>query len=529
MQTLEVVQGSPEWLAIRKQYLCASDAAAMLGLSAYKSRTQLLHELHTGIIPEVDADMQRRFNAGHESEALARPIVEAELDVDLYPVTGANEVEGLRLLASFDGVTMDGTLAWENKLFNQKLCSVMVNDGDLPDTHWPQIEHQLLVLGEGKVHFTVSDGTRENTIGIMYESRPERRERLIAGWQQFQKDLASYRPEAKEIKLEADAIMGLPALSIQVKGEVSLIGNLPQFREKADGYLTEIKTEGFETDDDFVNAEANAKFCRTVETNIDLQRNAVVAQMTSVDEVMRTLAFYQEQFRTAAITIEKAVKNEKETRKLAIITAARDAFTAHIQALDAEISPIRLVYDPPNFAEAAKGLKKLDTIKDAVNTELANAKIKADGIAKDVRGKLAWCKEHAAGMSFLFSDLQQIIYKDIDDFNLLIATRIEQHKKSEVERFEAERERIAAEERAKLEAEAKEKESTQQVSTVEIEVPQPATAPAVVDTKQAIIDHQDEISAFMASRDFGKEANKVRAIVVEFVKFQASRKLKIAA
>ena len=31
-----------------------------------------------------------------------------------------------------------------------------------------------------------------------------------------------------------------------------------------------------------------------------------------------------------------------------------------------------------------------------------------------------------------------------------------------------------------------------------------------------------QISAFLASRDFGKEAGKVRAILVEFVKFSAS-------
>ena len=36
-----------------------------------------------------------------------------------------------------------------------------------------------------------------------------------------------------------------------------------------------------------------------------------------------------------------------------------------------------------------------------------------------------------------------------------------------------------------------------------------------------VIQHQAEIRAFMESRDFGKDANKIRAILIEFVKFQA--------
>ena len=42
----------------------------------------------------------------------------------------------------------------------------------------------------------------------------------------------------------------------------------------------------------------------------------------------------------------------------------------------------------------------------------------------------------------------------------------------------------------------------------------------------AVIEHQAEISAFIASRDFSKDAGIVRAILVEFVKFQAARKVK---
>ena len=44
-RVLDVVQGTPEWLAARARHFCASEAAAMLGLSSHRSRQALLREL----------------------------------------------------------------------------------------------------------------------------------------------------------------------------------------------------------------------------------------------------------------------------------------------------------------------------------------------------------------------------------------------------------------------------------------------------------------------------------------------------
>jgi hypothetical protein len=47
--------------------------------------------------------------------------------------------------------------------------------------------------------------------------------------------------------------------------------------------------------------------------------------------------------------------------------------------------------------------------------------------------------------------------------------------------------------------------------------------------RAAVVEHQDEIGAFMNSREFGKDANRIRAVLVEFVKFQTARTLSNAA
>src|ERR1700684_958175 len=87
MQTHDLQQNTPAWHQFRATHFGASDAAAMLGLSKYKTRSQLLHEKHTRIVPDVDAATQARFDKGHETEALARPIIEARIGEALSPVT----------------------------------------------------------------------------------------------------------------------------------------------------------------------------------------------------------------------------------------------------------------------------------------------------------------------------------------------------------------------------------------------------------------------------------------------------------
>ncbi|OZS41267.1 YqaJ viral recombinase family protein, partial [Photobacterium sanguinicancri] len=70
----KLVQGTDAWLQHRTNSRNASDASAMMGCSPYKTRSQLLDERATGIVPDVDAATQARFDRGHAIEEMARPI-----------------------------------------------------------------------------------------------------------------------------------------------------------------------------------------------------------------------------------------------------------------------------------------------------------------------------------------------------------------------------------------------------------------------------------------------------------------------
>jgi hypothetical protein len=102
-------------------------------------------------------------------------------------------------------------------------------------------------------------------------------------------------------------------------------------------------------------------------------------------------------------------------------------------------------------------------------------------LTKDVRAKLAWCKENAAGHSALFPDLQQIITKPMEDFALTITSRIEKAKADEAAKLEAERARIRAEEEEKAVAKVKaeQDEADRQQAKAKADAPEEPVAPTL--------------------------------------------------
>lgn len=515
MKVHDLIQGSPEWLEHRRTHKNASEAAAMLGLDPKTSRTELLHIYATGTEKEFSDYVQKRIlDKGHQVEAMARPHIEALIIEELYPVTGS---EG-EYSASFDGLTMAEHIGFEHKQWNEELAA-KVAAGIVPDTHMPQLQQQLLVSGAEKIIFTVSDGTPENMVHT--EVLPDQAwfERIIAGWAQFEKDLAAYVPAEVVVKPVAETMIDLPALTIQSSGSITIKSNLDVFGEKLTKFVSDLNIKP-ETDQDFANAEAAVKVLERAQEALEAAEANALAQASDVDEMRRTVAAYAKTARDTRLMLEKVIKAEKENRKNTIITAAREEFSKHLHTLEAEIVPMRMNVAMPDFVSATKGLKTITSITDKSSVVLANGKIAADAQAKDIRDKLAWCKTNAEGYGFLFNDLQQIIFKPIEDFQLLVNSRIETHKKSEAEREQKIREEA---ERHAIE-QANKKNSTlndDEISPFSNGLTTFNSAQSSEIKRVVIVDHQDEIASFLASRHF-KDESRVRAILVEFVAYQAT-------
>jgi len=480
VKTHNLIQGSPEWLAYRTQHFNASDAPAMMGCSPYKTRAQLLRELHTGVVGDVDAGTQKRFDNGHRVEALARPLAEEFIGAELYPVTGSLG----KLSASFDGLTMDETTVYEHKALNADLRAAMQNEDNantLPLHYRVQLEQQLYVSGADRALFMSSawdaDGGLIEERHCWYSSDKELRAQIIAGWSQFAADLAAYvKPEDHEPAPVGKSPETLPALRIEVTGQVTA-SNLAEFKETALSAIRSVN-RNLTTDADFADAEKAVKWCADVETRIKAAKEHALSQTASIDALFKTLDDIADESKRVRLDLGKVVDRRKVEVKEHAVAAARKALDLHISVVNSEIAPMRLQPVAVDFAGAIKGLRSISSMQDALDTALAAAKITADTQGRAIRANVAAFKHTATGFEFLFSDLGQIVHKAADDFTALLVNRITAHEQAEAAK-EAKRQ---ADEAARI-AQAEQRAREQAQAAL-----QAAAAPAPVQTQPAAVE-----------------------------------------
>jgi len=472
-------QGSPAWHAARSKHFCASEAAAALGLSKYSTRDELLRQKATGITEEVGAAKQRIFDAGHDAEALARPIAEGIAGTEFYPVVGTREVEGMALLASFDGIDVLDDLIWENKLLNQSLLQ-QVQAGDLEPHYWLQLEHQLLVSGASRALFTTSDGTPEGTHPLWYESKPERRAQLIAGWRQFAADLAAWVPPRPSPRpVVAKTVGSLPVVfDMRVEGKL-VACNLDQYKPAALAYIAAINTE-LATDQDFADADADAKFCRDSADKLELAIEQAMGHMGDINTALNTVRDIAAAFDAKGLALEKLVKAQKDSIKLSEVHRGQSELAEHIAQLNAAMPANYMPAVPADFANAVKNKRTVDSLRGAVNDELARAKIAASEIATRIHANLKTLD--ASGL--VVHDAAALVLKAPDDLAFLIAVR----KLDEETRLNAERERIRAEEAEKLQRQQDEAARKAAESAQNQAVAPAFIAPAAIKTDADVVD-----------------------------------------
>ena len=469
MITQNLIQGTEKWHAYRAAHDNASDAPAMMGESSYKTRDQLIAEAATGIVPDVDAATQRLFDSGHRFEDLARPRAEAIIGQDLYPCTGS--LEGSRLSASFDGLTMLEDLAFEHKRLNQRLRAAFADMETvapeyrerqsgrcLPLEYQIQMEQQCAVSGCEKVLFMAThwadDGTLLEQLQCWYFPNLELRARIVAGWEQFHKDVAAWVPPEAAIVVKPTAKLrdSLPVLVFDAKGEITA-SNVDEFKTEVLERINGVNLT-LETDQDFADGESDAKWLRGVSAGMKAAIQRVRTGMVSVNEVLTTLEQLDKMATDRASTVEKQVKSQKDGIKAAEANRGEKAFAEHMAGLNVRLGKPYMPKVPTDFQGAIKNKRTVESLRSAVNDELARAKIAANEIADRIQMNLTSLRELATAHAFLFADAPQLVMKANDDLLVLIKSRIGDHEAKEAARLEAERERIRQEEQAKAQREA---------------------------------------------------------------------------
>jgi predicted phage-related endonuclease len=438
-------QGTPAWHIFRAKHFGASDSPPMMNESPYKTRNELLFEKYSGLQKDVDDFTEQLFAKGHHFEGLSLTLAEQEIEDDkeihalnlsldlaeemigseLYPVVGSNGIYS----ASFDGLTMFEDTGYEHKMLNDAIRACKTA-ADLPLLYRIQCEHQLMVSAKterilfGATQWDENDQLVDKKF-LWYYHDSDLRQQIIDGWRQFKKDLDSYTYVEPKVEVIGRAPETLPALLIEVKGSV-VASNLIEFREQAFNVLRAIKTD-LQTDEDFANADKTVKWCKNVESRLEAAKEHALAQTQSIDEIFRTMDEIREEARQKRLTLDKIVARQKEHLRFKKCEETRVAFLKYVAELQNHIE-VKLDMALPIFANAIKGLKTLTSIQNALDAELAKAKIEADNLFNDMSEKLKVYKKEADQYSFLFPDLNHIIKKPMQDFVLTIQYRIGQSK-----------------------------------------------------------------------------------------------------
>lgn len=468
-EILTLAQGSAAWHQHRATALNASDAPAMLGISPYKSRAELVRERATGISPDVTPEQQRIFDRGHRIEALARLQAEAVIGEDLSPCVGTSG----KFSASFDGITFTGDTAWESKTMNAVLREAMpyaVCDDSygarLPEHYRAQMEHQAMVSGCERILFTAASlsdegGTLDDVRHCWYTPDPELRARLIAGWEQFEKDVAAYVPSEAAPPVQAAPVESLPAVVVQVQGALSVAGNLPAFGQALREFIARIPQRP-ENDQQFADAEAACKALKKAEDALAQAEDGALAQISDVELMRRTVGDLKDLARRTRLATEKLVVAEKESRREQLVRQTQASMIEHVMELNRMLQLYGAGHlpTPPAglFAPCIKGLKSLDSMRDKLTAELLARKTDAGLQATRLHANRASLRTPEGDWIFLFADFAQVGTKEAEDFAALAALRITQHQQREAAKLEAERQRIRAEEERKA-REAAEREA----------------------------------------------------------------------
>ncbi len=146
----EYIQGSAEWLALRKTKITATDASILMGASHWKTRTQLYHEkMGTAQPTYVNAAMQR----GLDLEPIARSLFNLMTGLDVQPRVIVSDWQ----MASLDGISDNGSDLVEIKCAGAADHALAVA-GKIPAHYYPQLQHQMMVADVRDMFYFSFDG-----------------------------------------------------------------------------------------------------------------------------------------------------------------------------------------------------------------------------------------------------------------------------------------------------------------------------------------------------------------------------------
>lgn len=198
MKILNLVQGSPEWLEMRRRYVTASEMASVLKIpGAYKSRQMLLkHKIHGE--PEQSAYTQNLFARGHMAEAGLTKDAEEMLGMPFQTLVAVDEERGI--LASIDNINLEYGVIVETKNCGTDKKLGPAREGIVWEPYRVQILTQMLVANV-RIGFMLMRDERNDELHLVPVNPDEvTTKRIIEETAKFREEMEATHVEPEKLK-----------------------------------------------------------------------------------------------------------------------------------------------------------------------------------------------------------------------------------------------------------------------------------------------------------------------------------------
>lgn len=149
-----LLENREEWLKLRKNYLGASDAPVVFGVSPWKTPFQLWQEKLGMRVDEAD---NAGTDYGRTNEEPARIAYEKYTGNLMLPQMVFHPTKKF-MMATLDGLSPNGDIAVEIKCPKES-DHELAKAGKVPEHYIPQLQHQLACLNINQLHyFSYRDG-----------------------------------------------------------------------------------------------------------------------------------------------------------------------------------------------------------------------------------------------------------------------------------------------------------------------------------------------------------------------------------
>jgi hypothetical protein len=329
------------WGAITKTTMAQRDGLVVALTNAGDDKSVVLNDQQERATSRVD-DPETTIAIFEWSGAPGCDINDPQAQAQANPSVGYTDltIEAIRAAAESDPEPI-----YRTEVLCQHVAQIVPSA--LPVADWANLADEASEVQDGAyLVFGVASSWDQN--GELIEERhcwylPDLnlRQQIIAGWAQFERDLAAYvLPDEEAPKPVGRAPESLPALLVEVSGSVTA-SNLAEFKASA---LTLIRgvNRDLRSDQDFADAEKAVKWCADVESRLKAAKEHALSQTSSIDALFKAIDDISTEARTVRLDLDKLVAKRKQEIKEQAVSKAIGDLNQHVAALNAEIAPMRL-------------------------------------------------------------------------------------------------------------------------------------------------------------------------------------------